>query len=182
MPDPVPAVTRDATAIERVRRANWVAIVVATVLMMLSYFSYAAAFVDEVGDADGIRLEPAFIGLGFAPFVFIALGFLSRNPRAPRQVLIAMGLLLVVGLAVGLIDPLLGAAVGFGLGGALVLNRPDVERVMYWRLAAVAFTAIYVLVLLVVATPAGIFTGAVLPLMMVGFADEYAAWSAERSS
>jgi len=30
----------------------------------------------------------------------------------------------------------------------------------------------------VVATPAGIFTGGLLPLLMLGFADEYAAWRA----
>jgi hypothetical protein len=173
-------VSREPTAIEQVRRANWIAIAVATVLMMLSYFSYGAAFVDEDGDADAIRLEPAFIGLAIAPFVFIALGFLSHNPRAPRRVLMAMGLLLAVGLSVGLVDPLLGAAVGFALGGALVLNPPDVERVMFWRFGAVVFTAVYVFVLLLVAGPAGIFTGAVVPLMMIGFADEYAAWSATR--
>jgi hypothetical protein len=170
--------------IDAVRRNNWIAMAVATVLMMFSTFAYAAAFAagDDAGEGSSVDLRLAFVGLAVAPFVFVALGFLSRNPRAPRRVLIAMGLLLVVGLAVGLIDPLLGAAVGFGLGGVLVLNRPDVERVMYWRLAAVAFTAIYVLVLLVIAPPAGVFTGAVLPLIMIGFADEYAAWSAERFS
>jgi hypothetical protein len=33
-------------------------------------------------------------------------------------------------------------------------------------------------VLLVVATPAGVFTGGLLPLLMLGFADEYTAWRA----
>jgi hypothetical protein len=170
--------------IEAVRRHNWIAMIVATPLMMFSTFAYAAAFAvdDGTGEGSSVDLRLAFVGIAVAPFVFVALGFLSRNPRAPRWVLIAMGLLLVVGLTVGLIDPLLGAVVGFGLGGALVLNRPDVERVIFWRLAAVAFTAVYVLVLLVIIPPAGVFTGAVLPLIMIGFADEYAAWSAERSS
>jgi hypothetical protein len=180
-PDAVPTSTHDVTAIERVRRANWTAIAVATVLMMASMFSYAAAFVDADGEVEGIRLEPAFFGLAIAPFVFIALGFLSRNPRAPRGVLYAMGLLLLVGLSLGLIDPLLGAAVGFALGGALVLHRPDVERVMYWRFGAVAFTGVYVLVLLVVSPAAGVFTAAVVPFILIGIADEYAAWSAARA-
>jgi hypothetical protein len=170
--------------IEAVRRRNWIAVAVATPLMMFSTFAYAAAF--TVDDAAGARwsfdLRLAFVGLAVAPFVFVALGFLSRNPHAPKRVLQAMGLLLLVGLPVGLLDPLVGAATGFALGGAMVLNRPAVERVVYWRLAAVGFTFVYVFVLIVVIPPAGVFTGAVLPLIMIGFADEYAAWSAERSS
>ncbi len=148
--------------------------------MMFSYFSYGAAFIDGEGDRSGFQLELAAIGLAIAPFVFIALGFISRNPAAPKRVLQAMGLLLLAGLSIGLLDPLLGAATGFCLGGALVLNRADIPRLMFWRIGAVGFTTLYMLVLLVVAAPAGVFTGAVLPLMMIGFADEYAAWSETR--
>jgi hypothetical protein len=180
-PEAVPSSTDGVTAIERIRRRNWTAIAVATVLMMASMFSYAAAFVDADGEVEGIRLEPAFLGLAIAPFAFIALGFISRNPRAPRGVLWAMALLLLVGLSLGLVDPLLGAAVGYAVGGALVLNRPEVERVVYWRVGAVVFTGVYVLVLIVVSPAAGVFTAALLPFILIGFADEYAAWNADRS-
>jgi hypothetical protein len=44
------------------------------------------------------------------------------------------------------------------------------------RLLAVTFAVAYTFVLLVVATPAGVLTGAVVPILMVGFADEYGAW------
>jgi len=176
----VTTATDPAEAIERVRRRNWIAIIAATPLMMFSYFTYGASFVDGEGDRTSIQLELAAIGLAIAPFVFIVLGFVSRNPYAPKRVLQSMGLLLLVGLSIGLLDPLLGATTGFGLGGALVLNRPDVTRLMFWRLGAVGFTSIYTMILLVVALPAGVFTGAILPLMMIGFADEYAAWSAAR--
>lgn len=179
-PATVPPTTGAPADIGSTRRANWTAIALATVLMMFSYFTYAAAFVDDVASDDSIDLRLAFIGLAIAPFVFVVLGFVSRNPRAPTHVLWAMFLLLAVGLTVGLVDPLLGAAAGFAVGGALVLNRPNVPRLMYWRWAAVVFTTCYVLVLLVVVTPAGVFTGAMLPLIMIGFADEYAAWSASR--
>ena len=180
----LPSVTAPdpAAAIEGVRRRNWIAIMSATPLMMFSYFTYAAAFVDAEGERSGFQLELAAVGLGIAPFVFIALGFLSRNPSAPKMVLRAMGLLLLVGFSIGLIDPLLGASVGFCLGGALVLNRPAVPRLMFWRYGAVVFTALYTVVLFVVALPAGVFSGAVLPLIMIGFADEYAAWSAGRQA
>ncbi len=148
--------------------------------MMFSYFTYAAAFVGDDGGNDSIEPALLFIGLGIAPFVFIVLAFVSQNPLAPKRVLQAMGLLLVVGLAGGLIDPLVGASAGFCVGGALTLNRPDVERVAQWRLAAVFFTAVYVFVLLLIVPPAGVFAGGIVPLMMIGFADEYAAWSAQQ--
>jgi len=41
---------------------------------------------------------------------------------------------------------------------------------------------LYMSILLIVVPPAGVFTGGVLPLMMIGFADEYAAWSADRTT
>ncbi len=91
-----------------------------------------------------------------------------------------MGLLIVLGLAVGLLSPVLGAAAGFGVGGSLCLNRPNLEGVMKWRLYATGFTVVYVLFLLVVITPAGVFAGGLLPLLMIGFADEYTAWRAAR--
>lgn len=163
-----------ADAYRASRRQNWFAIGFATPVMMLSYFSYAAAFVE---DESGKRTfdEPfAALGLAVAPFVFVVLGFVSRNPRAPQHIVRAMLLLLAVALPVGLIDPLTGAAAGFAAGGAAALRRPGVPRAMRWRLGAVAFTALYCLTLLVIAGPAGVFSGGVIPLMMIGFADEYA--------
>ena len=47
-----------------------------------------------------------------------------------------------------------------------------------WRFAAAGFTVVYTLLLLVAVTPAGVFTGGLLPLLMLGFADEYAMWRA----
>ena len=68
----------------------------------------------------------------------------------------------------------------FGVGAALCLNPPDAPYFLRWRFGAVALTVVYTLILLVVATPAGVFTGGLLPLMMVGFADEYSMWAAAR--
>jgi hypothetical protein len=51
-----------------------------------------------------------------------------------------------------------------------------VADVAKWRLWSVAFIVAYVLFLLAVATPAGVFSGGLLPLLMLGFADEYSAW------
>lgn len=118
------------------------------------------------------------IGLAIAPFVFVVLGFASRNVRAPRRVLQSMGLLIVAGLSVGLLSPVLGAAVGFGVGGAITLNPPDYDDVLKWRLWSVGLTFLYTFALLLTITPAGVFTGGLLPLLLLGFADEYTAWRA----
>ncbi|MGF1599611.1 MAG: hypothetical protein ACFCVK_22310 [Acidimicrobiales bacterium] len=144
--------------------------------MTLSYFLYAAGFVGP--DDDPGRISGSLIGVGvaLAPLVFVVLAFVSRRPDAPGRVLRAMGLLVSIGLVVGLVAPVLGATAGFAVGGALTLNRPPGEGVGRYRAAAVATTVVYTLVLLVVATPAGVFTGGLLPLIMLGLADEYALW------
>lgn len=120
------------------------------------------------------------IALALAPFVFVIIGFVSRNPRAPKRVLWAMGLLVVLGLSIGLIAPVLGAAAGFGVGVALTLNPLDLPDLMRNRMIAVGFAVAYTLLLLIVATPAGVFTGALLPPLIVGLADEFSAWRASR--
>lgn len=162
-------------------RSNWVAIVLATLLMWPSYFSYGAAFVDD-GDSSSFDVQFAAVGLTIAPFVFIVLAFVSRNPNAPKQVLRAMGVLLLIGLPVGLLDPLLGAATGFSAGGAFTLNRPPVGDITRWRIYAVVFCLIYCLVLRVVVPPAGVFAGATVPFLLIGFADEFAVRASARTA
>ncbi len=51
---------------------------------------------------------------------------------------------------------------------------------MTCRLVAVGLGAAYASVLLFVAPPAGVLAGAIVPTIMVGFADEYGAWRATR--
>ena len=128
-------------------------------------------------------IDPALVGLAVAvaPFAFVAVGFVSRNPLAPRHVLAAMGFLLVVGLGVGLVAPVLGAAGGFGVGIATVLNRPGLPDVMRNRIVAVILALLYTFLLLVFITPAGVLSGALLPPLAVGLSDEFTAWAAARA-
>lgn len=165
---------------DELRRRNWLAIAVGTVVMMFSYFPYAAAFTTAEGEAQ--QIDPALVGVGLvvAPFVFLALGFVSRNPRAPKRILQSMGLLLLIGLAVGLLSPVLGATAGFATGATLCLNPLNIPRPYKWRWWATVLATVYTLFLLVVATPAGVFTGGLLPLLLVGLGDEYASWAHER--
>lgn len=144
---------------------------------MFSYFPFAAAFIDP-GNDEGVVVDPGLVGIALvvAPFVFVVVGLVSRNPRAPLRVLLAMGLLLVLGLAVGLISPVLGASAGFGVGVAICLRLPDIPDQMRRRLIAVALAVLYTMLLLFVAPPAGVLTGALVPILLIGFADEYGAW------
>jgi hypothetical protein len=148
---------------------------------MFSYFPYAAAFIDS--DTGEPAVHPGLVGIALvvAPFVFVVVGLVSRNALAPKRILLAMGLLVAIGLSVGLISPVLGASAGFGIGVALSLRLPDIPDQMRRRLVAVGLAALYTMALLFVAPPAGVITGAIVPTLIVGFADEYGAWWWARS-
>jgi hypothetical protein len=120
------------------------------------------------------------IGLGLAPFVFILLAFVSRHPRAPRMVLYALGIFLLIMLPLGLVTPALGASAGFGAGGIIALNMSERTGALKRRVIAVVAVVVYVLGLMLVATPAGVFAGGTTPLLAIGFADEATAWKASR--
>jgi len=160
-----------------------VALTLGTVLQMFSYFPYAAAFIQPEGEPPGVDPGLLAIGLALAPFVFVVVGLVSGNRLWPKKVLISLGLLLGVGLSIGLISPVLGAAAGFGVGTAVTLRLPEIPNQLRRRLLAVTFAVVYSAVfLLFISVPAGVLTGAVLPILMVGFADEYGAWKHERTA
>ena len=161
------------------RGRNWLALAVGTVVGMFSYFPYAAAFISEGGEP---VIDPALVGIALvvAPFVFVVVGLVSRNALAPKRILLSMGLLIAIGLSLGLISPVLGASAGFGVGVALCLRLPDIPDQMRRRLAAVGLAVVYTMALLFFAPSAGVLTGAIVPILMVGFADEYGVWRAAR--
>lgn len=166
---------------EASRGRNWLAIALAMVVIVFSYFTYAAAFVPPEGEGRGINPGLVAIALALAPFTFVVVGVVSRNTRSPRMVLISMGLLLGLGLSIGLVSPALGAAAGFGAGVALCLKLPDIPGQMKRRLIAVGLAIAYTTILLLFFdASAGLVTGALLPALAVGFADEYGAWRWER--
>ncbi len=149
--------------------------------MLLSYFPYVGGFSFDDG---AVTINAGLVGIGVAvaPLAFIVFGFVSRNPEAPKRVMWAMGVLIGLGLGVGLVSPALGATAGFGAGAAITLNPPEVAGYFTRRIVGVVFAVFYTLVLLVLATPAGVFTGAIIPVLMVGFADEYSVWLHRRKS
>lgn len=149
--------------------------------MLFSYFPYAAAFIPPEGESgSSIDAGLVAIALALAPLVFVAVGFISRNPTTPKRVIYSLGLLLALGLSLGLLSPIIGAAAGFGAGIALTLNQPDIKGQMKRRMVGVALAIVYMFAMLVFIPPAGVLAGAILPGLMVGFADEYGAWREER--
>lgn len=146
-----------------------------TIILAVSYFSFAYA----TALPDRILAVPTLFAIALAPFVFVAVAFISRNPRGARRVLQAMALLFPIALVVGLLVPVIGAAAGFGVGMAVTLNEPGHPDVLRNRLIAVAFSVVYAFVLMVVgAVDAGIMTGALLPPVIIGLADEFTVWRA----
>lgn len=157
------------------RRRNWIALGLGALVAVPSYMLYGAAFL--ISD-EGVTVDRQLFALGvaLAPFVFVIVAMVSRNASMSRQVLRAMGLLLALGLSLGLLTPLLGASAGLGVGTALSLEQPEMPKVLRRRIIAVALSAAYTFLLLVTITPAGVLTGAILPTLAIGLADDYSAW------
>jgi hypothetical protein len=151
--------------------------------MMFSYFPYAAAFrTDEAGT---VQIDMGLVGisLAIAPFVFLAVAFISRNPEAPKRVMYSLALSIPIGLAVGLLAPPVGATAAFGVGGVLCLRPLPVGSPYKFRVWSVVFTTAYTLLLLLFFPAiAGVFAGGLLPLLMIGFADEYSMWREARGA
>jgi hypothetical protein len=153
-------------------RRKWTAIAVATLLLMISFWSLVIAFVAGAEEDGPDPAAPFSLGIALVPFVFAALAFLSRRENAPVEVLKAMGMWLLVGLTLGLVTVVLGLVAGYGVGGMFTLRAEEVHR---WRprLAAIGLASVYVLVLLLFAPGLGIVTGSIIPFVALGFADQY---------
>jgi hypothetical protein len=154
-------------------RGRWLAIVAASVVMQFSYWPTTFALAAAHGE-DPIPGDLVLFGMAFVPAVFLVLAFASRNPRAPGSVLKAMGLFLLVGAPVALINPLIGLVAGFGAGGIVTLRRLELPRALRARVIGLAGGCLYLFVLLVVVQLGdfAIVTGAAIPFAVLGIADE----------
>jgi hypothetical protein len=164
---------RDADEPTSARR-RWAAVGVATTVELVSYWSLLRAYIagrENLGPE--VAAPSFFFGMALVPVVFLVLAFVSRHPGAPMAVLKAMGLTLLVGLPIGLIIPALGIVVGYGTGGIVAFRMESAHRYGP-RITAVAAAGLYMLVLMIVAVPIGIFTGGFLPFVALVFADRYA--------
>ena len=147
---------------------RWLVIALATVALQFSYWSFVRSATSAMDDESSLGLLA--LGLGLAPLVFLVVAFGSRHPNAPMAVLKAMGLFLVVGAPLGLLDVTVGVATAYAAGGVTALRREPEIHSLRWRVIAVVLLAIYLVVIIVVPELQRM-SGAVLPFMVLGIAD-----------
>ena len=157
-------------------KRRWVSLTAATVVLQFAYWPIVASLVE--GDAEMAGL--LWLGLAVTPFVFLVLAFASGHPRAPGATVLAMGLFLIVTLPVALIDLVAGLVAGFGAAAALALRYEPGIHSRRGRAVAVAGASVYILALILlqglvpILGRFAIMSGAVIPLAVVGIADEVA--------
>jgi len=134
----------------------------------LVVYAFVVGSDPAIGEAP---LAALALGLALVPVVFLVVAFGSRHPRAPTAVLHAMGVALLVGLPLAAVDVVTGLMAGFGAGGAIALAQEEDDSLVA-RFVAIGFMTLYVAVLLRWLVEAGVFGGAVLPLVTVAAADE----------
>jgi hypothetical protein len=161
-------------------RRRWLAVLLATLLMIGSFvlfiYALAAASGDETGYAGGL----IGIGLGLVPGVFAVAAWVSQNPHVIRSTLLASCLWLVIALVVGYVSLPIGLVAAYGAGGIVAFRlRPDNSRGA--RVIAVTICVIYTGVLLAFSTAAGLFAGAPLPFLAIALADLYRERAAHQS-
>jgi hypothetical protein len=150
----------------------WWAIGLGTAVQTISYGSLLLGAVASQSDGP-VAAGPAFaLGFSLVPIVFVLVAFVSGAGRAPVAALKAMGLWLLIALPVGLINPVTGLCAGFTAGAAVTLRHSEFHQ-RGARAWAVLIAASYVTVLVLTFTQAGIFAGAVTPLLAIKAADIY---------
>jgi len=162
-------------------RRRWLAIGAATMPLLVSYVAIAAAFTTDSDGESLVGPGGAALGFGLVPFVFLLLAFVSGHKQASMAVLKAMGLFLLIAFPIGVLAPALGATAGYCAGGVVALRAAEDARTRP-RWVASGLAVVYVLFLLMFIPAAGVMAGAMIPLMAVGFADEYSIWMANRVS
>jgi hypothetical protein len=155
-------------------RRKWRAITLATLLLVPGYWILLAGLVADQSNAKGGPNPAAALALGLAaiPFVFLVLAVMSGRARWPSAVAKAMGMAVLVGLAVSAFagDAITGIVAGVGAGGCIALRRDDPHS-LRTRAVAVAVAAVYTLVLVRSVSVLALLPAPVLPLTAIGVAD-----------
>lgn len=169
-----------AGAVPLTPQRKWRAITLATLLLVVAFWSLLIGLVSLASD-DGAE-EPAAgaaiaLGLSLLPFVFMVLAFLSEHPRASAAVLKAMALALLVGIPVSALaaDAVTGIVAGVGAGGIAAL-RSDGPHTWQTRAAALAFATVYAFALVRTIGAATLLPAPIFPFTALGLADHYAEW------
>jgi hypothetical protein len=154
---------------------KWRAITLATLLFVPAYWAIVSALVSlgsQVGRATPNAGPLIAFGLCLLPFVFVVLAFLSEHPNAPGAVVKAMGMVILVGIAVSAVaaDAVTGLVAAVGAGGIVAL-RADPDHGWRARALAVMLATVYLYVLLRSASDVALLMAPVLPFTGIGVAD-----------
>ena len=150
----------------------WWGIGLGTILQVISYGSILLGALAAIADEE-LESGPSFaLGFTLVPIVCATVAFVSAHERASMATLKGMGIWLVVGLPLGLLNPIAGLSVGFTAAGAFTL-RPTVLSPGKARFWAVILTAAYLLLLVFIVPEAAILAGALTPLLAIRAADIY---------
>lgn len=153
-------------------RRRWLAVLLATALMIGSFFVFIYALAAASGNETGYAGGLIGIGLGLVPAVFAVAAWVSQNAHAVRSTLMASGLWLVIVLVVGYVSLPIALVAGYGAGGIVAFRlRPN--NTLRMRVIAVAICVVYTGTLLALSTEAGLFAGAPLPFLAITLADLY---------
>jgi hypothetical protein len=162
---------------------KWRAITLATLVLVLAFWSMLAGLVAAASDDPDAPNAAAAIAFGLAliPFVFVVLAFMSEHPRAPGAVLRALGLALLVGIPVSALagDAVTGIVAGVGAGGVAALRMED-DQTVRARVLAVIFAVVYTFVLVRVAGGLVLLPAPIFPFTAIGIADHLSERDRER--
>lgn len=162
----------DTTEAQPSARRRWLAILLATVLMVLSYLLFIYALAAASGEETVYAGALLGIGMGLVPGVFAVAGFVSAHPRTLMATIGATALWFVIAGPIGIGSLPAGLVAGFGAGGVFAF-RLGPEHSRRSRVIAVIITVVYVLILQRVMPEVGLFAGAPLPFLAIGLADLY---------
>jgi hypothetical protein len=155
-------------------KRRWRGALIGTAVMQLSYVPLILVWQAAIGGADldpGLMGQALGFGLGVMPIVFITVAFVSRHLQAPRAVLKAMALCIVVGGPLFLMSPILGAAGGYVAGGTVALRVDFGPRAMQARIVAAVAVVLGVMLLVLTIPLAGAIAGGLTPFLMLAYSD-----------
>jgi len=157
---------------EPTTRRRWLAVLLATVMMLGSFVLFIYGLAAISGDETQFGGGLIGIGLGLVPGVFAAAAWVSQNQHALRATAAAILIWLAVTLALAPFSLPIALVAGYGAGGVFAFRlRPGNSRRS--RVLAVVACVVYTGALLTISTPVGLFGGAPLPFAAIALADVY---------
>ena len=157
---------------DRGEKRRWLAVLLATIMMLASYLMFIWALAAASGDETVFAGGLFGIALGLVPGAFAVAAFVSQNQRAISSTLLATLVWFVVAVPIGIGDVPTGLVAGFGAGAVIAFRLPP-GRGRRSRVIAVVIAIVYAFAMQGLLPEAGLFAAAPLPFLAVALADLY---------